>query len=348
MRVFLCHASSDKEPVRALRKKLLADGFHPWLDAEDIIGGQEWDVAIREALKTSAAIIIALSRESITKEGYVQREIRLALDIAEEKPEGTIFILPVRLEECSPPSRLSKYQYIDLFDHSGYARVVESLSHRKSHLEGKPYGDELAGMNLMSHAKRNEFMVYEAAFLWYGYEPPSVELHWRLMPANVASLKEWIHDRINSGSYSASRAMQVGDGAQTWVGARWVSRETLRAMASERYEAPEFLNSEDHRTVPTEFNISAEAQRVLLAVAREESQGRLLRIEVLGGTSIQAGDEPLVAEEAPHRRLVECDEAITELTSLGYLRRTSREEWQMTSAGYRLADQIARERPADS
>jgi hypothetical protein len=39
----------------------------------------------------------------VTKEGYVQREIRRAIEVAEEKPEGTIFIVPVKLEECDVP-----------------------------------------------------------------------------------------------------------------------------------------------------------------------------------------------------------------------------------------------------
>jgi len=36
----------------------------------------------------------------VTKEGYIQKELRRVLDIALEKPEETIFIIPLRLEEC--------------------------------------------------------------------------------------------------------------------------------------------------------------------------------------------------------------------------------------------------------
>jgi hypothetical protein len=75
----------------------LSDGFQPWLDEEDLLPGQEWAREIARAVRTCDVIIVCLSRTSVTKEGFVQKEIRQALDIADEKPEGTIFVIPVSL-----------------------------------------------------------------------------------------------------------------------------------------------------------------------------------------------------------------------------------------------------------
>jgi len=75
-----------------------------------------------------------LSNNSINKEGYVQKEIRLALDAADEKPEETIFLIPARLEDCKVPSRLGKYQWVDLFIAHGYERLLKSLQIRASSL----------------------------------------------------------------------------------------------------------------------------------------------------------------------------------------------------------------------
>ena len=44
---------------------------------------------------------VFLSVDSVTKEGYLQKEIRQALDVANEKPEGSIFLIPARLDNCS-------------------------------------------------------------------------------------------------------------------------------------------------------------------------------------------------------------------------------------------------------
>src|SRR5258706_7549779 len=103
LRLFLCHSSTDKPQVRKLYKKLIDDNIDAWLDEKNLLPGQEWEFEITKAVANSDAIIICLSTNSISKEGFVQKEIRFALDKAEEKPEGTIFIIPALLEECEFP-----------------------------------------------------------------------------------------------------------------------------------------------------------------------------------------------------------------------------------------------------
>ncbi|MBP7687715.1 MAG: toll/interleukin-1 receptor domain-containing protein, partial [Thermoflexales bacterium] len=107
LRVFLCHASSDKPAVRDLYQRLRADGFEPWLDEEDILPGQDWKREIPKAVRESDIVLVCLSKHSINKEGYVQKEIKVALDVAEEKPDDVIFLIPVKLEECDVPERLA-------------------------------------------------------------------------------------------------------------------------------------------------------------------------------------------------------------------------------------------------
>jgi len=130
LKVFLCHSSSDKPTVRNLFHRLRNDGVDPWLDEEKLLPGQEWQQEIPKAVRQSDVVLVCLSKASINKVGYVQREIRFALDIAEEQPEGFIFIIPVRLEECSIPGRLQKWQWVDLFRENGYQRLMLSLKAR--------------------------------------------------------------------------------------------------------------------------------------------------------------------------------------------------------------------------
>lgn len=128
--IFLCHASEEKSQARDIYSRLRGDGFEPWLDKEKLLPGQEWDREIRLAVKSSHVVIVLLSRNSTTKEGYVQKEIKLALDAADEKPEGTIFIIPAKLEECDVPLRLQRWQWVNLFDADGYARLKSALVSR--------------------------------------------------------------------------------------------------------------------------------------------------------------------------------------------------------------------------
>ena len=75
----LCHASQDKPIVRELYQKLFAEGWiDPWLDEEQLLPGQDWDMEIEKAVETADAVIVCLSSNSLSKEGYVQKEVRKA------------------------------------------------------------------------------------------------------------------------------------------------------------------------------------------------------------------------------------------------------------------------------
>jgi len=135
LQVFLCHSSGDKEAARALHRRLQADGYSPWLDEVDLIAGQDWDLEIRKAVRSSHVILVLLSDASVKKAGYVQKEIRVALDAADEQPEGAIFIIPARLEDADVPERLARIQYVDLFKRDGYAKLLKALEARRATLD---------------------------------------------------------------------------------------------------------------------------------------------------------------------------------------------------------------------
>ena len=134
LRVFLCHASSDKPIVTKLYEHLVIDGFDAWLDKEKVIPGQDWEIEISKAVKNSDVVIVCMSSQSVTKEGFVQKEIKLALDIANEKPYGTIFVIPARLEDCEVPEQIRKFHWVDLFIDKGYKELKKSLKLRANNL----------------------------------------------------------------------------------------------------------------------------------------------------------------------------------------------------------------------
>jgi len=131
LRVFVCHSSNDKPLVKDLYQKLSGEkNIDPWFDEAKILAGQEWDFEIKKAIQEAHVIIVVLSKDSVKKEGYVQKEISEALDVAEEKPEGTIFIIPLRLEECEVPKRLSRWQWVNFYESEGYKNLMRSLQYR--------------------------------------------------------------------------------------------------------------------------------------------------------------------------------------------------------------------------
>ena len=127
MIVFLCHSSGDKPRVRDLYQRLLDAGIDPWLDEEDLLPGQHWEEEIPQAVERADAVIVCLSRASIAKDGYVQKEIGYALDKVQEKPEGVIYLIPARLEEVDIPRRLRQWHRVDLFEERGFERLMATL-----------------------------------------------------------------------------------------------------------------------------------------------------------------------------------------------------------------------------
>ncbi len=132
LRVFLCHAKEDKPKVRELYRRLHADGVEVWLDEKSLLPGQDWRVEIPRAVKEADVVIVCMSPVSARKEGFVQAEINFALDKALEKPEGTIYIIPAKLEECDVPDKLSRWQWVNFFEdwEGGYEMLMLSLKLR--------------------------------------------------------------------------------------------------------------------------------------------------------------------------------------------------------------------------
>jgi len=127
--VFLCHAHRDKKAVRNLYLRLTKDGIDVWLDEEKLLPGQDWQYEIRKAVRTSDVVVVCLSKQ-FNQAGFRQKEVRLALETALEKPEGEIFIIPARLEECETLESLRHLHWVDLFEEGGYEKLKRSLSLR--------------------------------------------------------------------------------------------------------------------------------------------------------------------------------------------------------------------------
>jgi formylglycine-generating enzyme required for sulfatase activity len=162
LRVFLCHSSADKPAVRELYQRLCADGVEAWLAEENLLPGQDWQLEIPKAVRESDAVIVCLSTGAINKAGYVQKEIKFALDVADAQPQGAIFLIPVRLEECDVPERLSRWQWVNLFSTMGYERLLKALRTRANSLGMTPPSTQsLPSFKVTAHvAGHNDVQVW--------------------------------------------------------------------------------------------------------------------------------------------------------------------------------------------
>jgi len=124
--IFLSYAREDQDVAEKINKDLSSAGLHVWFDKESLLPGQKWKVEIKRAIRECMYFIALLSSKSVSKKGYVQKELVEALDTLDEFPELQIFIIPVRVEDCKPShDKLQELHWVDLFP--SYADGIQKL-----------------------------------------------------------------------------------------------------------------------------------------------------------------------------------------------------------------------------
>ncbi len=140
IQIFIAHASEDKPQVRELYTKLKQAGYKPWLDEEELIPGLNWREEIPKALKSSDLFLACLSSISISKRGYIQKEFRMAMEMLAEMPSGTIYLIPLKLDDCEIPElgqseyglNLRDIQWLDYWKPNGFEKLIKAIEHQFS------------------------------------------------------------------------------------------------------------------------------------------------------------------------------------------------------------------------
>ena len=103
--IFISYSHFDMEFAGRLTKELERAGYEVWFDRTDIQTGTRWDDEIVKGLNASEIFLVLLSNKSTASQN-VKDEIGYAMDHAKQ-------ILPILLETCEVPFRLSRVQYVD-------------------------------------------------------------------------------------------------------------------------------------------------------------------------------------------------------------------------------------------
>lgn len=130
VKVFISYAREDYEIAKKLYDDLEEAGVIPWMDDENLLPGQNWKMGISEAISESDYFIALLSNNSITKKGYVQKELLKALDVLDGYPPDQIYMIPVRIDNCLPKhKKLHELNWVNLFSsyESCFKRILQVL-----------------------------------------------------------------------------------------------------------------------------------------------------------------------------------------------------------------------------
>lgn len=113
---FLSYAHEDINEARKLCVELKKARASVWFDEESLQPGEKWEPAIKKGIRNSRYFVALLSSNSVSKKGYVQREIREALNVLDEYPDDDIYLIPVRLDNCMPShDKIRELNWVNLF-----------------------------------------------------------------------------------------------------------------------------------------------------------------------------------------------------------------------------------------
>jgi cytochrome c2 len=115
------------DKAHSIYVRLKNEKYSPWMDRENLVGGQDWELEIAKAIDGCNFFLACLSKHSVNKEGYVQKELKKGLENYDRHPEGSIFLIPIRLDDCKVPERFKKIQWVDLFKADGMQDLINAI-----------------------------------------------------------------------------------------------------------------------------------------------------------------------------------------------------------------------------
>lgn len=123
---FLSYAREDAEEAQKIYRALISKGIEIWFDQESLNPGAKWKAEINRAMRNSRYFIALLSQHSVSKKGFVQKEIKEAIEISKEYPDDEVYIIPVRLDDCRPSNEIfNELNWLNLFE--DYSRGMDKL-----------------------------------------------------------------------------------------------------------------------------------------------------------------------------------------------------------------------------
>jgi len=129
--VFMSYATPDRERVLPFYEFLVAHGVDAWIDVKKLLPGQHWESEIRKALDRASLVTVFISENSVDRTGYVQKEMRIALEKLQERPLHQIYLIPVVLDRAATyPEQLKDLQYLSADDPECHPKLLESVNHQ--------------------------------------------------------------------------------------------------------------------------------------------------------------------------------------------------------------------------
>jgi hypothetical protein len=110
--IFISYIRQDFQRINVIAEALEYAGFNVWLDRNKILPGQQWELLIRREINRCNYFLSCWSSRAAAKRGFFHAEYRYAQEVARRMPEDEIFVIPVRLNDCTLPFDLEQTTHI--------------------------------------------------------------------------------------------------------------------------------------------------------------------------------------------------------------------------------------------
>lgn len=139
LKIYLSYKREDLERVEPIYRILSSNGYSPWMDIRDIAPGRKWVNEIEAAIESCDVFLSFVSANTTdttvnSQTGFsVGTELKIALDNFSQAMPHELgkdrrgVLIPVRLDDVAPPSDISQYQWLDLFEPDGMEKLLLEL-----------------------------------------------------------------------------------------------------------------------------------------------------------------------------------------------------------------------------
>jgi TIR domain len=131
---FMSYEREDEPTVAEITRRLNDFAVVTWFDKQNLIPGDDWEMRIEQAIEKSDFFLLFLSRKTEDKIGFRNREIQLAIKQQSYHPRGHIFLIPILLDDCTPPHDLRGLNWLKATDDKWFDRLVDVVA--------LPYGNK--------------------------------------------------------------------------------------------------------------------------------------------------------------------------------------------------------------
>jgi hypothetical protein len=140
MPIFISYSHADRQMVHKLAAKLVEHNAHVWVDSWELNVGDSIVARVQEAIQDSDALLVVLSKASVTSE-WCKKELNAGL--IRELEEKRVLVLPVLLEDCEIPMFLRDKMYADFRGNFsvGMKALIEAVSRVTTADQGRILSD---------------------------------------------------------------------------------------------------------------------------------------------------------------------------------------------------------------